>query len=457
MRALPETAEPAETGAVLEPCDRPGPGGRAESWLIWLCVLSPLLYTLTATFVDGAVQVRDMQQNVVWVSNGNRAQMVTLASAGLLVLVSIHLLLSNLRNLARVPSWFLAAAVVTSIGGLYRVGQTSVQTLIMYLVAGIVLAAAGTVRVTPRTVAGIAWLLGGVAMTSLVHAAAQPSVAMSECRDDKCGIFGGLLHSYFPHENILGLAIIFLLPALGALRHHTARLVIALLALTAVLASGSRTALVAAPFAIAGTWFVHRWQQSVRMGEAPRGSGLARLVLGYFPLLTFALSAVLIFALPPGALTGRGMVYEIIRANLREHPFLGPGSEILQRTYEQSGSLWLIVHEHSQAGHLLTTAGILGFLVMTVALVRMGLVVSETTYPVAGAFALAPALGFLSEPTWEMSPRSYFFWTMVITLALLKSMPARASTPEDDGPSAPTADLGPSRVAEDGRAGPPVA
>lgn len=387
------------------------PGAAAPLLVIVLALQFPLVQ-FTKTVVDHATTVRDASGTVHFISDGQAAQLLQLALSLLATGVATHLVIRSLRGRQfTLSSWSLLAAALL-VAEILR-GQAGPVGLLYAGLVLVVLLGAGVMRIGPRTIASVGHVAGGVAVTSLLFPLIDPDRGWAPCRADKCTLAGGLLRGYFPQENVLGLFLATLLPAVAYIRSVALRRTTVTLVLVCALLTGSRTAQAASVLGLLAYVLLRRRAHPDRM------HGDATKILALFPLVTFAASTVMLFTLSDMALTGRGLIFRIVREGLARQPLLGPGRGALEDAYYTGVANWYLSHEHGQAAYVLGQAGLLGGLLMVAALASIIRAAWTARSALPAVFALVPSLGFLTEPTWEVGLRAAYVTSLVLTVCLV--------------------------------------
>ncbi|HSP60067.1 MAG TPA: O-antigen ligase family protein [Ornithinimicrobium sp.] len=369
------------------------------------------LVQLVKTVVDRATTVRDATGTVHFVSDGRAAQLVQLGAGVLAAAVATHLLVRSLRaGTFQVTSWSLLAFFVL-LAEVVR-GRSEPSTLVYGGLTLLVLLAAGVVRLDARAVGRVGTVAGLTALSAVLFAVLDPVRGWAACRADKCTPAGGLLRGYFPQENVLGMFLAALLPAVAFIDRPLWRRTSLALVVAAILLTGSRTAVAVTVLALWSYAVVRRRATRSRHGDAAK-------VVGALPLLTFVVSGVLVFSLPDMALTGRGLIFRVVREAWLDQPLLGPGREALYDAYYSSMANWYLAHEHGQGAYVLGQAGVVGVLLFLLALGGILRACWRSGGPVPVVFATAPALGFLTEPIWEVSLLSPYVLTLFLTVVLV--------------------------------------
>lgn len=409
----------------------------SRDWLsaliVWGLALSPVVIGFTATAIDGGHYVRDSGYNRVWISSGETAQLLRIATIA--AMTPLVMLLGSRALFDRGTRWGLLGlcGVIVLLAEVTRLGQSSPLTLVSIFLGCALLMFSGSLQISPFVVRGLAVALAIVSLSLWAHFAIDPVASASPCRADKCSPIGGLMHGFFSQENTLGLYVASLIPTAAAVRARTLRWLVVALALSIIIATGGRTPMLSAMAGLLGMYIAAPFR-----GEAPRTFTRMIRPVAWLPLLAFLASTALFVALPPAALTGRGEIYALVKKGLAEAPLLGPGSAKLLDAYSNGQAGWVIAHEHGEAPHILNTGGIVLFVVFVIALFQ----VAARSWRAPGilpiAFAVMPAVGFLSEPTWMFDVRGSNFWTLVVTSTLVA---ASAGGAQDGRGSPPPEDL----------------
>ncbi|WP_426767270.1 O-antigen ligase family protein [Pseudarthrobacter sp. 1G09] len=147
--------------------------------------------------------------------------------------------------------------------------------------------------------------------------------ALTSCRNDKCGFTGVLFSGVLGHENSLGLVLILLIPLLFALRDRLVRLLAGAAVGILVLASGSRTSLIAL-LAVGSVWLLLAIRSRHRTSTLR--VAIRRLAL-LAPVAGFAVATFLVVSSRdnPGAFTGRSQLWNLAVSAIAEDPLFGRG------------------------------------------------------------------------------------------------------------------------------------
>lgn len=362
------------------------------------------------TAIDGATTVRDVTGTVHFVSDGRTGQFLLLVVCLTGAATAVHLLVRSVsQGQLSLGPWAVLAMVVL-VAEMLRPERSPIN-LFYAAITVLVVIAASHLELTPRQLSRVGWVTVATAVSLLLYSAAFPERGWAPCRPDKCSPAGGLLVGYFPQENVVAMFLAALTPSLAYIRRPVPRHLAVLLVVACVLLTGSRTSVAALLLGI--------WSYVIlrRRAHPDRQHGDASMVVGVFPVVAFAASAYMLFTLTDRSLTGRGLIFRIVREAWARQPLLGPGRGALEDAYYSSVVNWYVAHEHGQAAYILAQAGLLGGVALLVALLGIATACALGRGPLPAVFALVPALGFLTEPTWEITVRSPYFATLALTIA----------------------------------------
>lgn len=392
----------------------PVPSTVSDRALLVGVAAAPALGYLFAFTLDDRRTFVDESYNTVTVNEGNAvvlAQLLALAFCGAL---GAHILIRGLLAGRQPLTWLAIPAILLTVFSLLR-DEFDLANFLGMVVGVVVLLAAPSTRVDD---AALTWL-GRYALVFTVSVWLVAFVDLQEafkpCRPDKCGLGGSLMQSYMSHENILGLYVAFLVPALAFLPRGL--FLGGLVATTATVAStGSRTAAltvaVTTLIALALTWH--------RAAGARRRRPLLMPILSIVPAAASATALGVFLLLPAAGLTDRGAIWELARAHLRGAALLvGPGPAIFQDAFENSDTTWLIPHAHNEVAHLLVDGGVLALGFFFAALLTLAVVGLRSGDARVSAFAVGPSLSFGTEIVWSYNFLASFLWTVFITIALM--------------------------------------
>lgn len=376
---------------------------------------APALAYLAGFTLDTRRTFVDVSYATVVVTEGRAmvgAQILAMAIGGTL---AAHVLLRGLLT-GHQPLTWLALPGILITGFTVLRGNIDLGTLLGMVVGIVVLLAASVTRIDR---AALSWL-GGYALAFIasvwVVAMGMPEEAIKECREDKCGLGGGLLQSFMGHEQVLGLYVAFLVPALAFLPRTV--FAFGLVAhVTTVAATGSRTAALTVAVTVLVALALHRHRE----GTTARRWRILPL-LAVVPAIATATALGAFLMVQAASLTDRGAIWQLIRAELSGTRLVtGPGSGMFAAAFERSETTWLIPHAHNQVANLLVDGGLLAlapFVMGVVTLALIGLICQDAR---VAAFSAGPALSFGTEIVWNYNFLSSFMWTLFITISFMAS------------------------------------
>lgn len=399
----------------------PGGGQDGSTWIDRLLPLvvaaSPAVRELASFVLDSRQTVVDVSFRVVLITDGNAARNAQIMTIAISLALSLHLILGGLRRGQHPFSWIVAPAFVILLSQFLR-GSIEFSSLIGLGTALLVLLAAGFLRVDRRSIHYLAIWAIGFTMSTWITFLVAGDTATKECREDKCSPLGVLLTGFMPHENILGLYVAFLIPALAVFSWRP-RFVSVLLLVSTIAATGSRTAAASAVLGIVGMHVLRRtWLAPNRQRPISAVARAMTLGTAAAPVGATLVSLAVFFLTPPDGLTQRGAIYAILREELKTSPMYGAGSQGLEQAYYSTRIGYLVPHPHSHVGYLLATGGFLAFGFFLFAMVRLWWIGSRPGGWHVAAFAVAPSLSFATEDVWSYNVSNSFLWTVVVTTAL---------------------------------------
>jgi len=324
------------------------------------------------------------------------------------------------------PSFFstvMVLLVAWRVAGMlvFRPVQLGLQDAAVTL-GGIVLAVAMLMSPpTDRTLVSLNVVRDVLVVASLAYSLLFPAQGQLPCREDKCGIFGGMATGFYFHENVAATGALLLMPALlvawSRLYVFSALTVMAVF----VLATGSRTGLLC--FAAgAAVVVVGQWRMEDEEGELVNPRPQWPWAFRSLPLVAYLGSLYLFLSASSDELTGRGVVYSGIRQTMHGLELLyGGGADVVERV---SGG-W-VAGEHGQAPHLLVHTGVVGMLLFGLAMGAIAVMRHPTRSQFMGmAFLMVASAQFLTEPGWELSVRSMDFVSILLTTGLVAAHATR--------------------------------
>jgi hypothetical protein len=385
--------------------------------LVLLVAVMPFSALISAA-IDGAIQMRNANGEVEWVTQSSHGSTVLQLLGGVLFVCAAFRIVNDIlfrrgKRLGSIKILPLLWPIAILFGQIWRGTWISAITTLISLI--LVLA----ILIRPWSVHTGIWiarLYVGIALSTILYAIAEPSRSLRECREDKCSPIGGLFSSFFPHENVL--AFFFMVGpmlSIAFFRNVWMRFFATLLFLTLVVASGSRMAIVGAVVATIVTILMTSRRRVAMSTVTEKTVRVA--ILG----LTIASLGSLFLGFEADFLTGRGDIYGLLYNLWLQQPLFGPGREILQVAYE-AGNTWnfLIAHEHGQGPYLLINGGLLAsiaFMIWIVSLLtRTGEDVGRQYLVLGILFALSVA--FLTEPVWQFAYSSPLFGILLLVMSL---------------------------------------
>lgn len=392
-----------------------------DSLIILLLLKTPLVQYANIAF-DGARKVTDSSGRSVWISNGNAGPTVSLVLTGAILLCAAAVLLqkrSNSENLrmSLIPPCAFGLGVVVIIALVFR----SEANLASYpaIVAAFVVLAVCQRRIGRVNLRLLAATAAFVVASLLIYQISGEAEATVACRDDKCGVFGDLWRSYFPQENNLGLFCATLIPLFLYLRKPVLRYLFMAGALLLIIGSGSRTALLMTAIAILAMVILKK--KSTSQIRRP----IVWLLVGA-PLISFAVATLLLFSSDSNYFTNRGAINAIVWNGFLRDPTFGPGRRILYAAYENRiTGRFILQHEHGQLPYLLTNVGIVGALLFVVLVCGWVLMRAHKSSLEITLLAII-SVGSVTEPIWEISVSTAYFWSFALWLALVSNNQIRA-------------------------------
>ncbi|GEM_PF-4897865 len=260
---------------------------------------------------DGAVRIQEMNGQVYWQTTSNKGGVLAIllmGCAAACAVLAIHrnpyrtsLGVGFLGLMFALIAWWLLATQLR--GEHHDLLSVATDTAALVIMLGVVVSPP-----TWRTVAHLASLLNVTVVFCLAFSYLNPGTGRLPCRPDKCGIFGSLYTGFLTHENAAGKLVASLVPAAAAIK--STRRMVATLALAGlfIATTGSRTALAA--FVVSVAFLIYLRRQDLRENVH------VYLFWRCFPLLALAISFYLFLTAGLDELTGRGIVYAGIRAQM---------------------------------------------------------------------------------------------------------------------------------------------
>lgn len=402
----------------------------SDRLLLLITAAAPALSYLAAFTLDNRRTFVDASYRTVTVTQGQAVVVAQIFGMAAALILSAHVLIRGIKAGQQPMTWLALPGVIILIFSYLR-HDIDFPSLLGYGVGIPVLLAASVTTIDKTAVRWLGWF-GLIFVASIwLVTLFMPSEALKPCRADKCGLGGSLLVGYMSHENILGLFVAFLVPALAFLPAGAFFWGITAM-LGTVAATGSRTAYitVAVTFLIA---IALRYPQMRRKVIRRRKPNFLQL-LGFVPLVSAIVASLAFILLPAAGLTDRGAIWSLIRGELSSALLWGSGSGIFVDAYEGSRTTWLIPHAHSEIGHLLLTGGLFATIPFAIGMAHLGWAAWRYNGLSPIVFAVGPALSFATEVVWSYSFLDSFMWTLFITIALVavhsRGRPTPWKTPE---------------------------
>ncbi len=285
-------------------------GGWAVVWLT-VCVLG---YAVLAKTVDGMRSVTLDNGRQLTVRDGDISSLFGIVSLAIAMGCGLLAFSSNSKRTAHnsvtslalqgLVLWWVAASLLTGRG------STGLSEHIALAAGAVLVLAVATAPPTGQTLKRLNVLRDLYCASSLLYAMLASHTGTVPCRPDKCGAFGSLLTGFFNQENTAALVAALLLPPIVAANSGGRMIFSALLTLTLIAATGSRTSLASCLVTLMLVMWLRRGYARNRFrSNMPLLGRLAPLGLLLFSLIIF-------LAAPPYAFTGRGAVYSAIREAL---------------------------------------------------------------------------------------------------------------------------------------------
>lgn len=391
-------------------------GGRA----LFLLAAGAVLSAAASRVLDHTIQYEDLSGRRYLESGGNVSQYVTLGMSGLAIVCAVigiaygytsrngRLAISGVYPASifwLVTFWALAMS-------LFRGEASSISKAAEVALALVVTTSIFFSPPTLRTLSNISHLLFFTAIGAIAFDLYGEGTPLA-CRVDKCGIFDNMLTGFWYQENGAARVMLLMLPAVMAIKSKFYSLLIIGATLVFMLGTASRSSLVGFGVAVVLIWMGRR---RIWGDRNPRRLALALRIL---PLAAYGVSAYLLFNSTIEALTGRGEIYAGIRSAAKGmEAIFGSGSGTVQNL--SLGYNALAFGEHGQAPHLLVQAGAVGMLLFAVAMIAVVAKTKWTPLQFAGYALLAvSSTQFITEPSWELSPKTTAFAMMILSAGLI--------------------------------------
>ncbi|MET7697861.1 O-antigen ligase family protein [Streptomyces sp. NPDC005485] len=382
---------------------------------------------------SGQPERLDLRGNIVvaipgWVSLAGHSLEALLAAVSLAFLVT-RLLRGAQPNFAPCIAIVLVTALAFSDGLNGRQVFGSQQ---LVLIA--VLLAATVARPGRSAFLGAAACSLLLAVLSGIEALVRSSSVLHECREDKCGVFGVLFRGVFTNENTFGLLMALSIPFVWLALRGRARVVICFYIAFMSVATGSRTAAVAAAVAL---FFLVLLRPSLPDDKnIDSGSGTpdidhdsdekptGKIILAAFGITGVTLIGLALPLMPHDqrSIPQRAYLWELAQERLPQSPLFGFGAKAWQQ-FHSDGEAPVSFSAHNQwidtayAGGLIglgLLATLIGYILLRGG-ARMFLIASCVLAPILMASA--------TEVPWAFS--GYNWLSFILVAALLMPVPAR--------------------------------
>lgn len=399
--SMPDTVRVSRLVQTAQSSDRRFGAGDAT---IVLVAISAFGADLIGRVADHATKVIDAEGSTQWVTTGNRGGEFAQALLVLAAAISIASISSRIRSTRlSVRSTLVVIFVLWWIAASLSHEGSSWKTVENI---GLIAVFFGCMVFSPPTIRvlrALFFVYLAMLISCLGYGLVLPSTGSFECRADKCGVFGTLLTGYFPHENTFGMQIAAMLPVAAFSPSRGLRWITVGISLVSVAATGSRTGEAAWVLAFAAMLWL--------LGIRPR---LLTWGIRRGPLVAMLVSTGVFLFADQQALTGRGLVYSVIRSHMTGMQLLtGPGEGVLQfATAVGSWGSFQFVTEHSQAANIAERAGAIGLFVFIIILVFRRRVVERQM--IGLCFAFAVAIEMVTEAVWPLFVRDESFWSFLV-------------------------------------------
>lgn len=301
------------------------------------------------------------------------------------------------------------SAMVSAFSG-YGLFATSLLALVACLGAALVL---------PRgrgAMLGAGFVAVTIGILSAALVALRPEMAMFPC-SDKCGPFGVLIVGVPGNENALGLLLAMCVPFAWLGFRGAPRVWLSLFLVFMTVASGSRTASIAALAALAALLLLRP--------DLERPAGRGRAFLGSLLGLGGVAAAVVVPLTleDPLAFTGRVYLWDVAFSYIAEHPWFGNGLGAWQRLYTDRGEIVRAAtySAHNQWIDVLFLAGGLGLALFVALLASFFLPRTPHRRVLAWTILMPMIYAGIAERLWSIGSMD---WLSFGYLAALMSMPA---------------------------------
>jgi O-Antigen ligase len=389
-------------------------------WLLFAVVIVANITALISQFTGGRTIVTTVGDSYVAVLSPAAQQVSSFTLPAMAMLSGLYVL-TRLRRGMTINSVAIVFALLLLIGAI--AGAMHGFPLISRVRLTLIMPALALIVAPPGrdglrgAASAISLLVGLSALLALI----APDQAADKCDPRKCGLFGQLFNGVAFNFNGFGLLVALSIPILYfGLRRFGMFFV--LLAVTLVLASGSRTAQLASLVTVVLVLFYERARRTRR----PANPVLPVLVCA----ISFAAAAALPFAgLDQNEFTGRVGLWDLALSRLSDTWLVGNGPDAWA-SLTGTGVISVVsaYSTHNQVVEVLFISGAIGLVVFTL----MGcLVVARNKTRLAElAIIMAPILiASSTERPWTLGIADWVSWSVLLMLTV--QFPAR----ENDEPN----------------------
>lgn len=383
--------------------------------LLFSVVVVPNMTTTVAMFREERIVIIDPLYNWTVALTGLALKVNQFASPLLLVITALIIILEVRRTTS--INWAAALFILLLTVSALAKWNTGAQFLDggqLTLLA--VVFAAVIIPPGPEPLRGAAYGVGILLCLSAFGAIIRPSMAAPACDERKCGILGSFYVGIADNQNTFGLMMAFAIPVLyvGLKRYN---LVFSFFATFLAMASGSRTATIAAAIT-AVCVLVHFFSTKVK---SQHGSKLPIAAAGIFSGVGLILPLI---GLPNETFTNRAGLWQLALQVSKESWFLGNGPT-LWRSYVDLGVIPRAAgySTHNQAIETLFVTGTIGVVIMACVII----VVIKGNIGALGMLALFMVpitIASSTERPWSLGAIDWASWTLVLFLCFRHTNPS---------------------------------
>lgn len=369
-------------------------------------VVLPNATTAVAAFTGTRIATTNTFYQPVIYFTGAAEQVNRVASPTLATLFIIVGLVSAIRHhrINPAPLLYLIVLIIGAIGGA-EAGFPLITTARLTMVAVI----ASLIFIPPgkAVLAGAAYGLALLAGLSLVGAALHPTAFFGACGSRKCGAFGILYTGVADNSNAFGLLMALAVPVVyfGLGRN---RWLFTIVATSLALASGSRTAQIAALIGVL----------LVAVAGQRRSPGRRRFAATTALLAAASVIALPLLNLPDSAFTGRAYLWRMALSEFRRQPLTGYGADYWASNVTNqviAGAAGYATH--NQLTETLLVSGVLGLLA-TLGVVAAVVANNRADGTVLAIVATSVLICGTLERPWSLGGVDWMAWSIFVTLSL---------------------------------------